>query len=83
VDRAKAQRFLWEYADRRIEFQFLGCTGKSLLDPSQGPGLRITNFSHQVLPIDEYEKAKLLPIRSVRLRLKLVAHWIDQLNSNW
>ncbi|KAF9646757.1 hypothetical protein BDM02DRAFT_3118151 [Thelephora ganbajun] len=36
-----------------------------------------------VLPIDEYEKAKLLPIRSTRLRLKLVAHWIDQLNSNW
>jgi Lon protease-like protein len=37
----------------------------------------------QVLPIEEYEKAKLLPIRSARLRLKLVAHWIDQLNSNW
>jgi len=36
-----------------------------------------------VLPIDEYEKAKLLPIKSARLRLKLVAHWIDQLNSNW
>ncbi|KAF9782817.1 LON-domain-containing protein [Thelephora terrestris] len=45
-----------------------------------------TNFSFWValvLPIDEYEKAKLLPIRSARLRLKLVAHWIDQLNSNW
>jgi len=39
--------------------------------------------SRQVLPIDEYEKAKLLPIRSVRLRLRLVAHWIDQLNRNW
>ena len=42
-----------------------------------------SRFSPQVLPIDEYEKAKLLPIRSARLRLKLVAHWIDQLNSNW
>jgi len=45
-----------------------------------------SNFSFWValvLPIDEYEKAKLLPIRSARLRLKLVAHWIDQLNSNW
>ena len=37
----------------------------------------------QVLPIDEYEKAKLLPIRSLRLRLKLVAHWVDQLTGTW
>jgi len=36
-----------------------------------------------VLPIDEYEKAKLLPLKSVRLRLRLVVHWIEQLNSNW
>ncbi|EPQ59241.1 hypothetical protein GLOTRDRAFT_70507, partial [Gloeophyllum trabeum ATCC 11539] len=36
-----------------------------------------------VLPIDEHEKAKLLPIRSPRLRLRLVVHWIEQLNSNW
>lgn len=36
-----------------------------------------------VLPIEDSEKAKLLPIRSARLRLKLVAHWIDQLNGNW
>jgi hypothetical protein len=28
----------------------------------------------QVLPIDEHEKAKLLPIRSPRLRLRLVVH---------
>lgn len=45
-----------------------------------------SNFSFWValvLPIDEHEKAKLLPIRSARLRLRLVAHWIDQLNSNW
>ena len=44
---------------------------------------RESRVSPQVLPIDEYEKAKLLPIRSARLRLKLVAYWIDQLNSNW
>jgi hypothetical protein len=37
----------------------------------------------QVLPIDEQEKAKLLPIRSARLRLRLVVHWIEQLNNNW
>jgi len=36
-----------------------------------------------VLPIDDHEKAKLLPIRSVRLRLMLVVHWIEQLNNNW
>ena len=36
-----------------------------------------------VLPIDEQEKAKLLRIRSARLRLRLVVHWIEQLNSNW
>jgi Lon protease-like protein len=37
----------------------------------------------QVLPIDEHEKAKLLPIRSPRLRLRMLVHWIEQLNSNW
>jgi len=36
-----------------------------------------------VLPIDEHEKAKLLPIRSPKLRLRLVVHWIEQLNNNW
>ncbi|KDR83720.1 hypothetical protein GALMADRAFT_236067 [Galerina marginata CBS 339.88] len=36
-----------------------------------------------VLPIEEHEKAKLLPIRSARLRLMLVVHWIEQLNNNW
>ncbi|KZS97578.1 LON-domain-containing protein [Sistotremastrum niveocremeum HHB9708] len=36
-----------------------------------------------VLPIDEHEKAKLLPIRSPRLRLRLLVHWIEQLNSQW
>ncbi|KAF9009062.1 hypothetical protein BDQ17DRAFT_97828 [Cyathus striatus] len=36
-----------------------------------------------ILPIDEHEKAKLLPLRSPRLRLLLVVHWIEQLNNNW
>ncbi|KAI0751952.1 PUA-like domain-containing protein, partial [Irpex lacteus] len=36
-----------------------------------------------LLPIDEHEKAKLLPIRSPRLRLRLVVHWIEQLRSHW
>ncbi|KAI0796629.1 PUA-like domain-containing protein [Abortiporus biennis] len=36
-----------------------------------------------VLPIDEHEREKLLPIRSPRLRLRLVVHWIEQLKNNW
>ncbi|KZT74425.1 hypothetical protein DAEQUDRAFT_807557, partial [Daedalea quercina L-15889] len=36
-----------------------------------------------LLPIDEHEKAKLLPIRSARLRLRLVVHWIEKLQSQW
>lgn len=36
-----------------------------------------------VMPIDEYEKARLLPIRSPRLRLKLIVHWVDSLRSSW
>ncbi|KAJ7930621.1 PUA-like domain-containing protein [Mycena leptocephala] len=36
-----------------------------------------------VLPIDDIEKAKLLPIRSAHLRLRLAVHWIKQLNNNW
>ncbi|KAG8718888.1 hypothetical protein FRC08_004107 [Ceratobasidium sp. 394] len=46
----------------------------------------ISSFSFWValvLPIDEHEKAKLLPVRSARLRLRLVVHWIEQLNNNW
>ncbi|KAH9482682.1 LON peptidase N-terminal domain and RING finger protein 3 [Psilocybe cubensis] len=36
-----------------------------------------------VLPIEEEEKAKMLPIRSSRMRLLLAVHWIEQLNNNW
>lgn len=36
-----------------------------------------------VLPMEEQEKAKLLPIKSARLRLMLVVHWIEQLNNTW
>ncbi|EJU06210.1 hypothetical protein DACRYDRAFT_19479 [Dacryopinax primogenitus] len=36
-----------------------------------------------IMPIDEAEKAKLLPIRSTRLRLRLIVHWIEQLSNNW
>ena len=36
-----------------------------------------------MLPINEVEKSKLLPIKSPRLRLRLVVYWIEQLKSNW
>jgi hypothetical protein len=36
-----------------------------------------------ILPIDESEKQKLLWIRSPRLRLLTVVHWIEKLNNNW
>ncbi|KAI0045288.1 hypothetical protein FA95DRAFT_1583388 [Auriscalpium vulgare] len=44
------------------------------------------NFSFwmaMVLPIDSIEKARLLPIKTPLLRLRLVVYWIEQLNSNW
>lgn len=45
-----------------------------------------THFSYwmaMVLPIEDAEKAKLLPVKSPLLRLRLVVHWIEQLNSHW
>ncbi|ODO05317.1 hypothetical protein L198_02009 [Cryptococcus wingfieldii CBS 7118] len=36
-----------------------------------------------VMPIDEYEKARLLPIRSARLRLKLIVYWVESLRGSW
>ena len=36
-----------------------------------------------ILPIDDREKAKLLPIKSARLRLMLVVRWIEKLNGEW
>uniref|UniRef100_A0A0W0FJX1 RING-type domain-containing protein n=1 Tax=Moniliophthora roreri TaxID=221103 RepID=A0A0W0FJX1_MONRR len=51
-------------------------------NPTSDPG----NFSFyvgMVLPIDEWEKAKLLPVRSVRMRLKMCVWWIEGLRRNW
>lgn len=56
----------------------------SSLCPSESLVSRRTDhFASQVLPIDEIEKSKLLPIKSPRLRLRLVVYWIEQLKSNW
>jgi hypothetical protein len=37
----------------------------------------------QVLPIEDTEKSKLFPVKSPLLRLRMVVHWIEQLNSHW
>jgi hypothetical protein len=46
------------------------------------PGL-FSFWVANLIPLDIHEKAKLLPIRSARLRLLLLTHWIEQLNNNW
>ena len=50
--------------------------------PDTNPGA-FSFWMGMVLPIDEHEKAKLLPVKSARLRLRMVVGWIEQLNSNW
>ncbi|KDQ16317.1 hypothetical protein BOTBODRAFT_130112 [Botryobasidium botryosum FD-172 SS1] len=47
---------------------------------------QLGDFSYwmaMTLPIDEHEKAKLLPIRSPRVRLLMINHWIKGLQDNW
>jgi len=43
----------------------------------------LSYYVASVLPINDQEKAKLLPIRTSSLRLRLVVHWIEQLSDNW
>ncbi|KAH9977967.1 PUA-like domain-containing protein [Lactifluus volemus] len=43
----------------------------------------VSYWMAMVLPIEDMEKAKLLPVKSPLLRLRLVVHWIEQLNRNW
>ncbi|KAJ4478089.1 PUA-like domain-containing protein [Lentinula aciculospora] len=54
-------------------------------DPSD-PAFDAGTFSFyvgMVLPIDDGEKAKLLPVRSVRMRLKMCVWWIEGLRQHW
>ncbi|CDR99435.1 hypothetical protein [Sporisorium scitamineum] len=51
--------------------------------PSADEVERLGYWMALVMPIDEHEKAKLLPIRSRRSRLCLVVHWIEQLRQSW
>lgn len=46
------------------------------------PGM-FSFWAGNLLPFNEIEKARLLPIRSARLRLLLVVHWVEQLNETW
>ena len=50
--------------------------------PDSDPGA-FSFWMGMVLPIEEHEKAKLLAVKSARLRLRMVVGWIEQLNSNW
>jgi hypothetical protein len=79
LGRPTSEQHLRTDAHRHFKLQLLGCTG--MLLPCYH--LPVPHICEQVLPIDEQEKAKLLPIRSARLRLRLVVHWIEQLNNNW
>lgn len=36
-----------------------------------------------VLPIDDWEKAKLLPVKSVKMRLQMCVWWIEGLRRHW
>jgi len=49
------------------------------LGPMPDTPAEFSYYMAAVIPIYEYEKAKLLPITSARLRLKLLVFWIDQL----
>ncbi|PWN99242.1 LON-domain-containing protein, partial [Tilletiopsis washingtonensis] len=44
---------------------------------------RLSFWMASVMPIDEHEKARLLPVRSPRIRLRIVVFWIEQLRSTW
>ncbi|KAJ7176379.1 PUA-like domain-containing protein [Mycena crocata] len=50
--------------------------------PPAAPGA-FAYWVARALPVDDAEKSRLLPIRSARLRLRLVAHWITELNQSW
>lgn len=65
--------------------QRISSTHGPLPDPSD-PTFDAATFSFyvgMVLPIDEWEKAKLLPVRSVQMRLKMCVWWIEGLRQNW
>jgi len=53
------------------------------LGPMPDSPAEFSYYMAAVIPIYEYEKAKLLPITSARLRLKLLVFWIDQLRGSW
>jgi len=89
--------YLRSHADRPDPFQLLDGYGKHFLffpvDVRARARTRVQAHVRpcgiadrdnlQVLPIEDTEKAKLLPVNSPLLRLRLVVHWIEQLNSHW
>jgi len=59
-------------------------SGSHIDRPAVKPTQAVLSFYiATLLPIDEYEKAKLLPIRSARMRLQLCVWWIEGLRKHW
>jgi hypothetical protein len=87
----QTQSHLWSHADRPRLLQLLDGHGLYLSFHRSSGGATRSSISaiadrkkpRQALPIEDTEKAKLLPVKSPLLRLRLVVHWIEQLNSNW
>ncbi|KAL1722280.1 PUA-like domain-containing protein [Schizophyllum commune] len=58
----------------------------STYGPMPSPRTHISEFSFWmglVLPIGDEEKARLLPVRSVRMRLVMCCWWIEGLRASW
>ncbi|KIY49227.1 hypothetical protein FISHEDRAFT_41822 [Fistulina hepatica ATCC 64428] len=54
--------------------------------PMPPPDSNLAEFTFwlgMVLPIDEAEKYKLMPIKSARMRLRMCVWWIEGLRANW
>ncbi|KAL7004006.1 hypothetical protein EMMF5_006455 [Cystobasidiomycetes sp. EMM_F5] len=43
----------------------------------------LTWWMATLMPVDDHEKARLLQITSYRLRLRLIVHWIQQMQNSW
>ncbi|KAL1747218.1 PUA-like domain-containing protein [Schizophyllum fasciatum] len=58
----------------------------STYGPMPSPRTHVSDFSFWmglVLPIGDEEKARLLPVRSVRMRLVMCCWWIEGLRASW
>ena len=90
---SEVQCSVWSHAERPSPVQLLDGHGQHFFSPVDIRARNARPFIAlhkslietitQVLPIEDIEKAKLLPVKSSLLRLRLVVHWIEHLNSHW